>query len=204
VDIVTGGNHTWAQRDVLRFIDSEPRLLRPLNYPAGVDIPGRGSALFLGGQGERLGVINLLGRVHLGHFEDPFVIGRREAEKLRGETPAVVIDFHAEVTSEKIAFGWYLDGRVSAVIGTHTHVQTADERVLPGGTGYITDVGMTGSHDSVLGVDKGIIIQKFLDQLPRRHEVAQGDVRICGAVIEIDDASGRSASIARICEPIAL
>lgn len=204
VDVVTTGNHVWAQREVMKFIDREPRLLRPLNFPSGAKIPGRGSGVFRCDAGQPVAVLNLLGRVNLGHFEDPFTLGRREAEALRRETPVVVIDFHAEVTSEKIAFAWHLDGHVSAVIGTHTHVQTADERVLPEGTAHICDVGMTGPHDSVLGVRKEIIIQKFLDQLPCRHEVAKGDVRICGAILDIDDETGRARSIVRLSESIAL
>jgi metallophosphoesterase (TIGR00282 family) len=204
VDVVTGGNHTWRVQEVLSFIDEEPNLLRPANYPPHADVPGRGGGVFEIADGRRIGVLNLCGRVNLGNLEDPFPLARREAEALRAQTPTVLIDFHAEVTSEKIAFSWYLDGRVSAVVGTHTHVQTADERVLPGGTAHISDVGMTGPHDSVLGVDKEIIIEKFLTQMPRRHEIARGDVRISGVVIETDDASGRALSIERICEPVEL
>ncbi len=204
VNVVTGGNHSFRQSEALTLVEKESRLLRPDNYPPDADVPGRGCDVFETAAGQPVGVLNLCGRIHLGQFEDPFPWGRQRAEELRRRTPIVIVDFHAEVTSEKIAFGWHLDGHVSAVIGTHTHVQTADERVLPGGTAHITDVGMTGPHDSVLGVKREIIVAKFLDQLPRRHEVATGDVRISGALIDVDDDTGQARSIERISRPVEL
>jgi hypothetical protein len=194
-DIVTGGNHSFAQREILDFIDGEPRLLRPDNW---FGVPGQGFGLFETPAGHRVAVLNLCGRTNLGPFENPFVWGEERVEALRRETPIIIVDFHAEVTSEKIAFSWHLDGKVSAVVGTHTHVQTADERVLPGGTAHISDVGMTGPHDSVLGVQREIIIQRFIDNLPRRFEPAKGDVRIHGVVIEVEIGSGKALSIDRI------
>lgn len=204
VDVITGGNHTWKQREIMDFIDAEPQLLRPGNISSSAHIPGRGSGIYTVKSGARIGVMNACGRVFLGTFDDPFAWAKREAEEILRTTPIIIADFHAEATSEKVAFGLYLDGLVTAVLGTHTHVQTADERVLPGGTAVITDVGMTGPHDSVLGVEKDIIIQKFLDQMPQRHEVARGDVRISAVVIDADESTGRANSILRISEPVEL
>jgi 2',3'-cyclic-nucleotide 2'-phosphodiesterase len=204
VDVVTGGNHTFKQREALTLVASEPSLLRPDNFPPGTGVPGQGTGVFETSDGHRVAVLNLLGRVNLGSFEDPFSWGLREAAALRHETPVVIVDFHAEVTSEKVALGWHLDGHVSAVIGTHTHVQTADERVLPEGTAFITDVGMTGPHDSVLGVKREIVIQRFIDQMPCRFEVAKEGVRINAVLVEVDEASGRALSIDRISEPVEL
>ncbi len=196
VDVVTGGNHTWHNRDAYELLDGDPRLLRPLNYPAGV--PGRGAAVVQAKNGQRVGVLNLQGRVFMAQIEDPFRIGRAEADRLRETTPVIIVDFHAEATSEKIALGWYLDGRVSAVIGTHTHVQTADERVLPGGTAYLTDVGMTGPRDGVIGMAKEGILERFLTQLPVRFQVAKGPAQLNAAVVDIDERTGRARAIARI------
>lgn len=202
-DVVTGGNHSFHQKEVMKYHDQEPRLLRPDNYPPEATIPGRGCGIF-DVRGHTLAVLNLCGRANLGPYENPFPWARRRVEELRCQAPIVIVDFHAEVTSEKIAMGWYLDGLASAVIGTHTHVQTADERILPGGTAFICDVGMTGPHDSVLGIEREIVIGRFLDALPRRHEVAKGNVRISAAVVEVDALSGRALSIARLSEPVEL
>jgi hypothetical protein len=204
VDVVTGGNHSWAKREVLTFADEEPRLLRPANYPPSEAVRGRGSGVFDLPDGRRLGVMNLSGRVFLSELENPFLMAHEMAAELRRSTPAILVDFHAEATSEKVAIGWHLDGHVSAVVGTHTHVQTADERILPKGTAHITDVGMTGPHDGVIGVDREIILHRFLTQMPVRHEIAQGDVRINAVVIDIDDETGLARSIERISDAVDL
>ncbi|MDR7556349.1 MAG: TIGR00282 family metallophosphoesterase [Armatimonadota bacterium] len=194
VDVLTGGNHIWKNREVYALLDSDPRIVRPANYPAGV--PGRGAAVVRVG-GASLGVLNLEGRVFMQALEDPFRVGREEAARLRAVTPVIVVDFHAEATSEKVAMGWYLDGRVSAVVGTHTHVQTADERVLPQGTAYITDVGMTGPRDGIIGMAREGILERFLTQLPVRFEVASGPVQLNAVVVEIAQ-DGRATTIQRI------
>lgn len=196
VDVLTGGNHTWAKREAYALLESDPRLVRPANYPPGV--PGQGSTVVRRG-GLSLAVLNLQGRVFMDPLDDPFRVARAEADRLRQRTPFVLVDFHAEATSEKVAMGYYLDGRVTAVVGTHTHVQTADERVLPGGTAYITDVGMTGPRDGVIGVDRQAILQRFLTQLPVRFEVASGPVQLSAVLVEAD-AEGRATSIRRIYE----
>lgn len=196
VDVLTGGNHTWAKREAYELLDSDPRLVRPANYPPGV--PGHGSTVIRKG-GLALAVLNLQGRVFMEPLDDPFRVARAEVDRLREVTPFVLVDFHAEATSEKQAMGYYLDGRVTAVVGTHTHVQTADERVLPGGTAYITDVGMTGPRDGVIGVDREAILQRFLTQLPVRFEVASGAVQFNAVLVEADGA-GRATSIRRIHE----
>jgi 2',3'-cyclic-nucleotide 2'-phosphodiesterase len=185
--VLTGGNHSWDRKEILEFMPFEPRLLRPANFPEG----SPGSGLYLGttASGVRFAVVNLQGRVFLPAIDDPF----RKADELLASLPPevsfVLVDMHAETTSEKIALGWYLDGRVTAVVGTHTHVATADERVLPNGTAYITDVGMTGPHDGVIGMDRQGIIKKFLDGLPARFEVAEGDVQMNAVLIETDEGA---------------
>ena len=197
VDVLTSGNHIWDKREVLEFIESTPRLLRPANYPAGT--PGAGSYVWSGPDGTSVGVINAMGRVFLANIDDPFASVTRQIELVRAAGARIVfVDFHAEATSEKVAFGWFLDGRVSAVVGTHTHVQTADERVLPGGTAYITDVGMTGAHDGVIGMERGSVIARFTTGLPARFESATGDPRLHAVVIEADPESGRAVSIERV------
>jgi metallophosphoesterase (TIGR00282 family) len=198
VDVVTGGNHTWHMRESYTLLDSDPRILRPANYPSGT--PGRGSGVFrASGRSPRtVGVLNLEGRIFMGPLESPFQVGREEAGRLRRDTPVVVVDLHAEATSEKSALGWYLDGRVSAVVGTHTHVQTADERILPDGTAYITDVGMTGPRDSIIGMSRDGAMQRFLTLLPTRFEVAAGPVQLNGVVLEIDESTGRAGRIERV------
>lgn len=199
VDVVTGGNHTWKAREVVPLLDSDPRLLRPANYPAGT--PGRGAGVFRpsrGKTGERgVGVLNLQGRVFMEPLESPFRVGWDQVEILRRETPVIVIDIHAEATSEKAALAWYLDGRVSAVIGTHTHVQTADERILPNGTAFISDAGMTGPRDSIIGMGREEILQRFLTLLPVRFDVAKGPAQLNAVLLDIDE-DGRAAAVRRI------
>lgn len=195
VDGLTGGNHIWQNREAYNLLDADPRVLRPANYPPGV--PGRGAAVITAAGGARLGVLNLQGRVFMNHIDDPFRAGREQAEALRAQVPVVVVDVHAEATSEKVAMGWYLDGRVSAVIGTHTHVQTADERILPGGTAYITDVGMTGPRDGIIGMAREGILERFLTQLPVKFEVAPGAVQLNGVIVTVA-GDGRATAIERV------
>ncbi|MCJ7665820.1 MAG: TIGR00282 family metallophosphoesterase [Actinobacteria bacterium] len=198
VDIVTSGNHIFKKKEIMDYLDFEPRLLKPANYPP--DTPGKGYYIFkvekLGGL--KVAVINICGRVFVENLDCPF----RTIDKILGyikeETPVIIVDMHAEVTSEKVAMGWFLDGRVSAMIGTHTHIQTADERVLPGGTAYITDAGMVGPRDSVIGVKKENIIRRFITQMPQQFTVAKEDVWINGVAIDIDEESGKARQIVRI------
>jgi metallophosphoesterase (TIGR00282 family) len=196
IHVLTSGNHIWDKKDSLEFINREEKLLRPANYPDGT--PGRGSALFVTAGGAKVAVINLEGRVFMNNLDCPFRTADREIERLRVETPIIFVDFHAEATSEKTSLGWYLDGRVSAMIGTHTHIQTADERILPNGTAYLTDVGMTGAIDSVIGVKKEEAITKFLSQLPVKFEIAKNNLRLNGAVITVNELSGKAVAIERI------
>ena len=195
IDVMTSGNHIFDKREVLPYIEKQRRLLRPANYPPGT--PGAG--VWLGAaRGVRVAVINLIGRVFMGPADDPF----RAADDLLASIPADVrvrlVDMHAEATSEKAAMGWFLDGRVSAVVGTHTHVQTADERILPKGTAYLTDVGMTGSYAGVIGMDAADVIARFTSVTGRRAEHASGDVRVCAAVIDVDEETGRAREISRL------
>ncbi len=201
IDVITSGNHIWANKEVLKIIDTDERLLRPANYPAGVAVPGRGAGVYTVDDGFQIGVLNLVGRVFMGNYDCPFRVGRLEVERLRHKTSIIMVDFHAEATSEKNALGWFFDGDVSAVLGTHTHIPTADEVILTQGTAYITDVGMTGPFDSVIGVKKEPIIEGMQNQLPVRHVVASGDVRLCAVLVEIDPLSGRATSIKRISYP---
>jgi metallophosphoesterase (TIGR00282 family) len=201
VGCMTSGNHIWDRREALGLLDEEPLLLRPHNYPSGV--PGRGVMVARSKSGAKVGVINLMGRVFMRELLDPFRVAEEEAAKLREETPIIFVDFHAEATAEKVALGWHLDGKISALIGTHTHVQTADERILPGGTGYLTDAGMTGPHDGVIGVRKDQAIRKFLTLLPTRFEPASGDTRLHGVHLEVDDTTGRCLHIARVAMALA-
>ncbi len=196
VHIITTGNHVWDKKEFITQISKEDRVLRPLNYPPGV--PGYGSLLYPLRDGTKVAVINLSGRVFMSPIDCPFRIGKAEIERLSSETNIIIIDFHAEATSEKIAFGYYMDGKVSAVIGTHTHVQTADEKILPGGTAYITDVGMTGPGDSVIGIEKEQIIERFLTSMPMRFETAQGNGILSALVIEINEESGKSTAVQRL------
>jgi metallophosphoesterase (TIGR00282 family) len=196
VDVMTSGNHIWAKKEVLEYIAAEPRLLRPANYPAGV--PGRGAFVAQTGDGRSVGVINVMGRVFMQSIDDPFAVVLREIQNIRHQTRVIVVDFHAEATSEKQAMGWYLDGKVTAVVGSHTHVQTADERILPNGTAYMTDAGMTGPHDSVIGMEREPSLARFLNGMPSRYEPATGNPRLNGVVIQADDRSGRATGIVRI------
>ena len=196
VDVMTSGNHIWDKKEALDYIGAEPRLLRPANYPAGV--PGRGGCVAQTRDGRAVGVINVMGRVFMTPIDDPFAVVLREIEAVRHRTRVIFVDMHAEATSEKIAMGWHLDGKVTAVIGTHTHVQTADERVLPNGTAYMTDAGMTGPHDSIIGMEKEPSLARFLNGMPAKFETASGNPRLNGAVIEADDKTGRATRITRI------
>jgi hypothetical protein len=200
VDVLTSGNHVWDKREVLDFIDDYETLLRPANYPDGV--PGRGSVVVPAPGGTYVGVLNLAGRVFMPAVDCPFRTAEREIQKMKRKAPVVIVDFHAEATSEKQALGWFLDGKVTAVVGTHTHVQTADEEIRPGGTAYLTDAGMTGPFDSVIGTRKEAILERFLTQLPNRFDVAKGDVRLQGVLIEADPSSGRALKIERISLPL--
>jgi metallophosphoesterase (TIGR00282 family) len=197
VDVLTSGNHIWDRKEILDYFPHQPRLLRPANYPEGA--PGRGLYINATKNGMRYAVLNLQGRVFMPSIDCPFRAADRELKLIPADVKVVVVDMHAETTSEKLAMGWYLDKRVSAVIGTHTHVVTADEQILPGGAAYITDVGMTGPHDSVIGMEKATILQKFLDGLPARFEVASGNVQMNTVLIDVDEASGRARSIERLC-----
>jgi 2',3'-cyclic-nucleotide 2'-phosphodiesterase len=196
IDLLTSGNHIWDKRAIISYLADQPRLLRPHNYPRAT--PGTG--IFIGDTkcGVRVGVLNLQGRVFMASIDCPFTIGLAAVEQIRKQTPVILVDFHAEATSEKQAFGWFIDGQVSAVIGTHTHVQTADARILPRGTAYITDVGMTGPHDSVIGSIPDLALDRFLRQMPIRLEPASGNLKICGAIVEIDETDGHALQIQRI------
>jgi metallophosphoesterase (TIGR00282 family) len=196
VHIITTGNHVWDKKEFIPQIAKLDKVLRPLNYPPGV--PGYGSILYTLSNGEKVAVINLSGRVFMSYIDCPFRTGEEEVEKLSNFTKTIIIDFHAEATSEKIAFGYFMDGKVSAVIGTHTHVQTADERILPGGTAYITDVGMTGPYNSIIGIEKEQIIHRFLTNMPMRFETAKGEGCFSAIVIEIDEKTGKSIAIQRL------
>ena len=200
VDLLTSGNHIWAKREIVAYLDRPgSRLLRPANYPAGT--PGKGRAVVSTPDGRRLGVVNVEGRVFMRSLEDPFRVALAEVEALRAEgVTAILVDVHCEATSEKNALGWFLDGKVSAVLGTHTHVQTADARVLTNGTAFITDVGMCGPWDSIIGVRKELVIERFLSARPVSFEPAKRDVWLQGALVDIDDATGLARSIARIQE----
>jgi 2',3'-cyclic-nucleotide 2'-phosphodiesterase len=194
-DVMTSGNHIWDRKEIVEFITKENLLLRPANFPAGT--PGVGHVTVKAGP-HRVAVVNLMGRVFMTAIDCPFRKADEILSEVTRETRVVLVDMHAEATSESVAMGWYLDGRVSAVVGTHRHVQTADERVLPGGTAYITDLGMTGPIDSVIGVDKDLILQRFLTQMPVRFEPAKGPAALHGVVITVDPETGRASDIVRI------
>jgi len=195
VDVLTSGNHIWDKKEGIAYMEKELRVLRPANYPSPA--PGKGRVVVAGPDGLKLGVLNLQGRVFMEPIDDPFRTADAAIEELRKETPCLIVDFHAEATSEKVALGYYLDGRVSAVVGTHTHVPTADERILPGGTAYITDLGMAGSRNSVIGIRKEQAIQKFLTSRPIRFEPDKGGSFLSGVVVEIDPSTGKALSIVR-------
>jgi len=196
VHCLTSGNHIWDKKEQVSLVLADPRIIRPANYAEGV--PGSGSVIVTTPGGVKVGVLNLEGRVYMKNLECPFRTADREIERLKRETPLIFVDFHAEATSEKSALGWYLDGRVSAVVGTHTHVQTADERILPQGTAYLTDAGMTGSFDSVIGIGKEEAIRKFLTQMPAKFEIPKKDIRLNGVLVGIDPQSGTALSIERV------
>jgi metallophosphoesterase (TIGR00282 family) len=203
VDVITSGDHLWDQKEVMELLQNEKRFLRPLNYPPGT--PGQGSAVFEVRSSEfgvrsSIGVLNVQGRTFMPPLENPFLLALDEVKRLRERTKIIFVDFHAEATSEKIAFARMLDGQASAVVGTHTHVQTADEQIFPGGTAYLTDAGFTGPHESVLGREIEPVLKRFLTNMPQRFEVAKDRVLLHGAVIEIDDASGKALKIQRVAE----
>ena len=196
VDVMTSGNHIWDKKEALDYIGTEPRLLRPANYPAGV--PGSGSYVARTRDGQSVGVLNVMGRVFMLNIDDPFAVVLREIEMLRQRARVVFVDFHAEATSEKAAMGWHLDGKVAAVIGTHTHVQTADERILPKGTAFLTDAGMTGPHDSIIGVEVEAALGRFLSALPARFETATANPRLNAVVVDVDEKTGLATDIERL------
>lgn len=196
VDVITSGDHIWKKREIYEFLTRSDKIIRPANYPEGA--PGRGStAVEIKGAGT-LGVMNLMGRVFMEALDCPFRKAEKELESLRKKTNIIFVDMHAEATSEKIAMGWFLDGKVSGIVGTHTHIQTADEKILPGGTAYITDCGMTGPYDSVIGRRKDLIIERFITQLPNKFEVAEKDVQMHGVIIDVDGSTGKATSIKRV------
>jgi 2',3'-cyclic-nucleotide 2'-phosphodiesterase len=194
--VITTGNHAWDKKEILDYFPREPRLLRPANYPSGV--PGNGSVVVESAGGEQLGILQLMGRAYMPTLDCPFQVAKKELAALKKRTVAVIVDMHAEATSEKMAMGHYLDGEVVAVVGTHTHVQTADDQILPKGTAYVTDIGMTGPLHSVIGVKKELAIEKFLTGMPRRFEVASGPSVFCAVLLELDARLGKALSIERI------
>jgi len=196
VKVFTGGNHTFDRKEIFEFIDKTENLVRPGNYPEGT--PGKGLCIFKVSEGVELAVINIMGRVFMEPLQSPFLVADKLIEEIQGRTKIILVDFHAEATAEKIAMGWHLDGRVSAVVGTHTHVQTADERVLPGGTGYLTDAGCCGPRDGVIGMDKAAVFRRMIKQLPAKFEVAEGQAQLCGVVFTIDVSSGKATNVERV------
>jgi 2',3'-cyclic-nucleotide 2'-phosphodiesterase len=196
LDVMTSGNHIWDRKEAIDYIGIEPRLLRPANFPRVV--PGNGSYLARTPGGVSVGVINVMGRVFMTSIDDPFAVVLKEIEALKTRARVIFVDFHAEATSEKVAMGWHLDGKVTAVVGTHTHVQTADDRVLPRGTAYLTDVGMTGPHDSIIGVQIEAALARFLTGMPSRFETADGNPRLNAVIVEADEESGRALDIERL------
>lgn len=199
IDLITSGNHIWDNRDIYELLNTNGRILRPLNYPDGNY--GKGSTIVDVADGVKIGVVNLQGRTFMYSIDCPFKRGLTEVRKMQKETKIIIVDFHAEATAEKTAMGWYLDGKVSAVIGTHTHVPTADERILPDGTAYITDVGMTGPFDSVIGMKKEVAIKRFLHQTPARFKMAEGNLKFCAVEISIECETGKATNIKRINLP---
>lgn len=195
VDAITLGNHTWSKKEILNFIDSDSNIVRPANYPQ--ELPGNGSAV-IGNKGIKIGVLNLMGRVYMDSVDCPFKAAEKELEYLKSFVKVIIVDMHAEATSEKAAVAWYLDGRVSCVLGTHTHVQTADERILPFGTAFITDVGMTGPHEGIIGVEKELVINKFITHMPVKFEVAKGQVQFNAVILDIDEKNGKTFKIERL------
>jgi len=200
VDVITTGDHVWKRKELLDRIASDSRILRPANYPRGA--PGSGSTVVESASGVSVGVVNLVGRVFMQAVECPFRIVKEELVRLENKARVIVVDVHAEATSEKIALGWYLDGKVSAIVGTHTHVQTADEKILPGGTAFIADAGMTGPFDSVIGRTKEAVLTRFITQMPMKFDIAEGDIQLHGVIIDIDEKTGRAESIKRVQEKL--
>ena len=196
LDVITSGDHVWKRKEIIERIDSDRRILRPANYPAGA--PGFGSTVIKSESGIEVGVINLIGRVFMQALECPFRTAKEEIDKIKNKARIIIVDMHAEATSEKIALGWYLDGQVSAIIGTHTHVQTADEKILPNGTAFLCDAGMTGPLDGVIGRKKEQILARFLTQMPMKFEMAEGDIHLQGVIVDIDEKTGKANSIKRI------
>lgn len=196
VDVITSGDHIWKRKEIIDRIDSDRRILRPANYPKGA--PGSGSTVVESESGVAVGVINLIGRVFMQPLECPFRAAKEEVARIKDKARIIIVDMHAEATSEKIALGWYLDGQASAIVGTHTHVQTADEKILPGGTAFLTDAGMTGPLDGVIGRKKEQILARFITQMPMKFEMAEGDICLQGAIIDVDDKTGKANSITRI------
>lgn len=195
IEGITLGNHTWSKREVVNFIDSDNRIARPANYPE--NLPGKGSAIIENSAG-KIGIINVLGRVYMDSVDSPFKAIEKEIEYLKCFVKVIIVDMHAEATSEKAALAWYIDGRVSAVLGTHTHVQTADEKILPCGTAFISDVGMTGPYEGIIGVDRDLVMEKFLTHMPVRFETAKGSVQFNAVLLDIDEKTGRTRNINRI------
>ena len=193
IDLLTSGNHIWDKKEIYEYLSKQPRLLRPANYAA--ELSGTGTCVLEASNGARCAVINLQGRTHMPFTECPFRRADRILESLDATVKVRFVDFHAEMTSEKMAMGWYLNGRVSAVVGTHTHIPTADARILSGGTAYLTDVGMTGPYDSIIGVDKEIILRRFLTSLPVRMEAAKGGVELHSVIVDVDEATGKARDI---------
>jgi metallophosphoesterase (TIGR00282 family) len=198
VDVLTSGDHIWKRKEIVEIINEEDRLLRPANYPEGV--PGKGWGIYSLKGKLKIGVVNLVGRIFMESLECPFRVGRGIVEEIKSETPIILVDIHAEATSEKIALAWYFDGIISALLGTHTHVPTADERIYPKGTAFISDVGMTGPHDSVIGRKVEQILTRFITQLPTRFEMAEENVQLNGAIVTINDKTGKAEDIRRIRE----
>jgi metallophosphoesterase (TIGR00282 family) len=197
VHVMTGGNHTWDKKEIIPYFAKQPRMIRPANFPEGA--PGLGRYCAKAENGVMVGVVNVMGRVFMIPLDDPFKSVLKEIEAVKAQGAQLVfVDFHAEATSEKVAMGWHLDGIATAVVGTHTHVQTADNRVLPKGTAYTTDVGMTGPHDSVIGVDRAAIVHRFLSAMPQRFETATENPRLNGVVVRADESTGRAISIERV------
>ncbi len=196
IDVLTSGNHIWDKKEAVNYIPKENRLLRPANYPS--EVPGAGSIVLKTRVGEKIAILNISGRVFMNHLDCPFKTAEKEVPVLKEQTNVIIVDFHAEATSEKSAIGWFLDGRVSAVVGTHTHVQTADEKILPKGTAFISDVGMTGPVDSIIGVNKDQIINKFLTGIPCRFETARGESILSCVLLDINSKTGESTSIQRL------
>ena len=200
VDVITSGDHIWKRKEILDRIAEDARILRPANYPR--ETPGFGATVVTSRSGVEVGVINLIGRVFMQAVECPFRVVKAEIDKMKNKTRIIVVDIHAEATSEKVALGWFLDGTVSAIIGTHTHIQTADEKILPKGTAFLTDAGMTGPYDSVIGRKKEQVLNRFITQMPTKFEMAENDVQLHGAIIDIDEKTGKAESIKRVQEKL--